>query len=133
LIVNGHGGNNPIGSLAQELMADFPDISIKFHNWWNAPKTWALVQDIDKSGTHANWMENFPWTRLAHSPSPNGAKDLIDMDLMRSSSPEKVRHLIKDGSLGGVWKRSDDEMFRIWESGVKETREALIGNWPKNE
>ena len=31
LIVNGHGGNNPVGALAQELMAEHGDISIKFH------------------------------------------------------------------------------------------------------
>ena len=60
LIVNGHGGNNPVGALAQELMAEHGDISIKFHNWWSAPETWAKVQSIDKSGSHANWMENFP-------------------------------------------------------------------------
>ena len=39
LIVNGHGGNNPVGALAQELMAEYGDMSIKFHNWWNSPAT----------------------------------------------------------------------------------------------
>ena len=32
LIVNGHGGNAPVDALAQELMADWGDTSIKFHN-----------------------------------------------------------------------------------------------------
>ena len=36
LIVNGHGGNAAVGALAQELMADLPGTSIKFHNWWSA-------------------------------------------------------------------------------------------------
>ena len=72
LIVNGHGGNNPVGALAQELMAEYGDISVKFHNWWNAPETWAKIQSIDTTGSHANWMENFPWTRLAHAPAPEG-------------------------------------------------------------
>ena len=44
LIVNGHGGNNPVGALAQELMAEYNDISVKFHNWWNAPATWASAK-----------------------------------------------------------------------------------------
>ena len=43
LIVNGHGGNAPAQSLAVEWMSDHPEIRIKFHNWWNAPKTWAQV------------------------------------------------------------------------------------------
>ena len=42
-----------------------PDSQVKFHNWWNAPKTWAKVQEIDPVASHASWMENFPWTRLA--------------------------------------------------------------------
>src|SRR5262245_8546060 len=58
LIVNGHGGNSPASSLAREWMADHPGVAIKFHNWWNAPKTWAKVQAIDTVASHASWMEN---------------------------------------------------------------------------
>src|SRR5690606_38675029 len=47
LIVNGHGGNAPAGALAIEWMADHPDCAVKFHNRWNAPKTFAKVQEID--------------------------------------------------------------------------------------
>src|SRR6195952_537419 len=64
LIVNGHGGNQPAGSLAIEWMADNPGMAVKFHNWWNAPKTFAKVGGIDTVASHASWMENFPWTRL---------------------------------------------------------------------
>ena len=65
LIVNGHGGNQPAGALAIEYMADHSEMRIRFHNWWNAPRTMAKVQEIDKVASHASWMENFPWTRLA--------------------------------------------------------------------
>ena len=131
LIVNGHGGNNPVGALAQELMAEYGDISIKFHNWWNAPATWAMAQEIDSTGSHANWMENFPWTRLAHAPAPEGEKPVIDMALMKVSPPETVRELLGDGSFGGPWQRHDEEMTAIWETGINETREALEGPWPE--
>jgi len=130
LIVNGHGGNNPVGALAQELMAEYNDTSIKFHNWWNAPETWAKIQSIDTSGSHANWMENFPWTRLAHAPAPDGEKPGVDMALMKASSPAQVRDLLEDGSFGGQWQRPDAEMLAIWEAGVAETRAALEGPWP---
>lgn len=129
LIVNGHGGNNPVGALAQELMAEYDDISVKFHNWWNAPETWAKAQSIDTSGSHANWMENFPWTRLAHAPAPKGEKPTIDMALMKALPPALVRELLGDGSFGGPWQRSDAEMQAIWEMGVAETRAALEGLW----
>ncbi len=130
LIVNGHGGNNPVSTLAQELMSEYNNISVKFHNWWDAPKTWEKVQKTDKSGSHANWMENFPWTRLAHAPAPSGEKKIIDFSLMKASPPEKVRQILKDGSLGGPWQRSDEEMLEIWNVGVNETRAVLEGPWP---
>src|SRR6187401_608455 len=65
LIVNGHGGNRPAQHYAIEWMSDHPGVRVLFHNWWNAPKAWAQVQATDPNGTHASWMENFPWTRLA--------------------------------------------------------------------
>lgn len=130
LIVNGHGGNNPVGALAQELMAEYGDISIKFHNWWNAPETWAKAQAIDNTGSHANWMENFPWTRLAHAPAPESEKPIVDMALMKASPPDVAREILGDGAFGGPWQRSDEEMLALWEVGVKEVRDALEGPWP---
>ncbi|SMX47943.1 creatininase family protein [Maliponia aquimaris] len=129
LIVNGHGGNNPVGALAQELMGEYGDTSIKFHNWWNAPATWAKAQSIDTTGSHANWMENFPWTRLAHAPAPEGEKAPVDMAAMKACPPAQVRDLLGDGSFGGPWQRPDADMLAIWETGVAETRAALEGPW----
>ena len=129
LIVNGHGGNNPVGALAQELMADWGDVSIKFHNWWNAPRTWAVGQSIDKTGLHANWMENFPWTRLPHAPAPEGEKPMVDLGQMKSAPPAVVRDLLGDGSFGSKWQRPDADMQAIWDAGVAEVREALEGPW----
>jgi len=130
LIVNGHGGNAPVGALAQELMAEYPDLSIKFHNWWNAPRTWAKVQAIDPSGSHANWMENFPWTRLGNVAAPSAPKTPPDRELMRASPPEAARNILGDGSFGGDYQKSDDVMLAAWAVGVEETREALEGPWP---
>jgi len=130
LIVNGHGGNAPVSALAQELMADWGDVSIKYHEWWKAPRTWAMVQQIDPSGSHANWMENFPWTRLAHAPAPEGEKPPFDMGLMKASPPAQGRVLMGDGAFGGPWQRPDDQMQALWDSGVAETRDALEGPWP---
>lgn len=129
LIVNGHGGNNPVGALAQELMSEYGDTSIKFHNWWNAPATWAKIQSIDPTGSHANWMENFPWTRLAHASAPAGEKAQLNMTLMKASAPAQVRDMLGDGSFGGLWQRPDEDMLAIWETGVAETRAALEGPW----
>ena len=130
LIVNGHGGNAPVGALVQELMAKYPDMSIKFHNWWNAPKTWAEVQSIDTSGSHANWMENFPWTRLANVALPLEAKPSPDRDLVKAAPPRTVRAMLGDGAYGGAYQKPDEAMLELWQVGVGETREILEGPWP---
>jgi len=129
LLVNGHGGNSPIGALAQEIMAERKELSIKFHNWYNAPRTWAAALAIDPSASHANWFENYPWTRLAHVVAPDGRKPGVDMALMKASGPAQVRALLGDGSFGGPWQVPDAAMQSLWDAGVAETREALEGPW----
>jgi creatinine amidohydrolase len=39
LIVNGHGGNSAVGNLCEDLMAERPEMSIMFRNWWLTPRT----------------------------------------------------------------------------------------------
>lgn len=129
LIVNGHGGNQPAGSMAIEWMADNPDTAVKFHNWWNAPKTFAKVQEIDTVASHASWMENFPWTRLEGVKQPTQQKPMIDLARMRVMSPDAVKAYLGDGNFGGYYERPDEEMQAIWDVAVDETRALLEGGW----
>jgi len=130
LNVNGHGGNAPVGALAHDVMAERPDLSVKFHSWWNAPRTWAKAQEIDPSASHANWMENFPWTRLGNIAAPREPKPAPDRDLMRACGPGQVRRILGDGAYGGDYQKTDEVMLALWAVGVEETREALEGPWP---
>jgi creatinine amidohydrolase len=129
LIVNGHGGNQPAGSLAIEWMADNPGTAVKFHNWWNAPATFAKVQEIDKVASHASWMENFPWTRLPGTQMPTQQKPMIDLARLRVMDPDGVRAYLGDGNFGGYYERPDEEMQAIWDVAVAETRALLEGAW----
>ncbi|SDA96705.1 MULTISPECIES: creatininase family protein [Mesorhizobium] len=129
LIVNGHGGNQPASSLAIEWMADNPDTAIKFHNWWAAAATMGKVLEIDPVASHASWMENFPWTRLAGVKLPTQQKPMIDLARMRLMSPKAVRDYLGDGNFGGYYERPDEDMLAIWDIAVKETRDLLEGPW----
>ena len=128
LIVNGHGGNQPAASVAQEWMMDNPDAHVRFHDWWRAPLTVAAVRTIDPVASHASWMENFPWTRLAAGPPQDGAKPMVDLDRLRILPPFEVRTLLDDGNFGGRYQRDDSEMLEIWDVAVRETR-ALLESW----
>lgn len=114
LIVNGHGGNKPVEALAGP--------TVVVHHWWSAPKTQAVVHEIDPEASHASWMENFPWTRLAGVALPDVHKPPTPRT---SDEPKQVRATAGDGSFGGWYSRPDDDVMRVWRTGVEETREVL--------
>ncbi len=37
--------------------------------------------------------------------------------------------VVGDGSFGGLYQRPDEEMLRIWQTGVEEVRELLESGW----
>ncbi len=127
LIVNGHGGNSPAGAYAEEWMNTHPGVAIKFHNWWNAPRTWAQVMATDPIASHASWMENFPWTRLAGVTMPDGQKPTLPNT--RKLNAAEMRQRLGDGNFAGVYQRSDGEMHAIWRIAVDETRALLERDW----
>ncbi len=129
LIVNGHGGNTRAQGLVAEWMADHPGVRIKFHNWWNAPKVWAQVQAIDPVASHASWMENFLWTRLENIEMPAEQKPMSDLEKLRRLDPKSLREYLKDGNYGGFYQCDDEEMMKIWRTGVEETRAVLAEPW----
>jgi len=129
VFVNGHGGNIPGGSILQEWMNTHPGVTVKWHNWWNAPKTWAAVTAVEPDASHASWMENFPWTRLANVALPSGRKTPIDLSRLRLMDAAGVRAYLGDGNFGGEYEQPDEVMMRVWQAGVEETRAAIEGPW----
>jgi creatinine amidohydrolase len=129
LIVNGHGGNAPAQGFIGEWLADHPGVRVKFYNWWNAPKVWAQIQMIDPVASHASWMENFPWTRLAGIDLPADQKPMSDLEKLRRLDPKSLREYLNDGNYGGRYQRADEEMMKIWRTAVDETRELLSQEW----
>src|SRR4051812_12567325 len=114
LLVNGHGGNSPVHELATDRVV--------VHDWWRAPKTLAVITEIDPDASHASWMENFPWTRLPAIELPSGFKPATPRT---QHDPRKVREELGEGSFGGFWERPEADVLRVWQTGVAETREVL--------
>jgi creatinine amidohydrolase len=129
LVVNGHGGNRPAADSLPRWLERNPGVQVRFHNWWNAPRTWATVQEIDPAASHASWMENFPWTRLPGVVPPTERKPMVDRDRVHALTPPEAREYLGDGSYGGYYERSDEEVLAVWAAGVEETRAVLEGGW----
>jgi creatinine amidohydrolase len=129
LIVNGHGGNGAVQQFAQEWAADHANCRVIFHNWWNAPLTWAKVQAIDPVASHGSWMENFPWTRLPDVPMPTTQRPMVDLATVRTLDPVSLRKYLGDGNYGGLYQRSDEDTRALWQVAVEETRALLAGSW----
>ena len=125
VIVNGHGGNDPARGLASQWMADNPGVKVKFHNWWNAPRTFAQVQAFDSVASHASWMENFPWTRLAGVVMPAEQKKPTDMGILRQLAPRALRDYLGDGNYGGLYQRPDSEMLAVCAPSVTDSLPPL--------
>ncbi len=129
LIVNGHGGNSPAAARASAWAMQHLEVRLKFHNWWNAPQTIAQVDAIDRVASHASWMENFPWTRLAGVAMPQTGKPMIDTMRLQTMTPSQVREYLADGNFGGFYQRADDEMEKVWRTAIEETRALLNDAW----
>lgn len=129
LVVNGHGGNSPVQPVCAEWMEAHQGARCRFHDWWRAPRTWAAVQETDPVASHASWMENFPWTRLAGRAMPREQKPFVAFDRLRDRNAAGVRELIGDGNYGGLYQRPDADTDRIWAVAVEETRALLEGDW----
>lgn len=120
LIVNGHGGNS---FAAERLSGD----GVLWHDWWKSSKIRSLVDEIDPEGSHASWMENFPWTRLEGIVLPDEHK--APVELAGIDDPGEYRHAAGDGSFGGWYERPDEEMLRVWQAGVHEIRQLIESGW----
>jgi creatinine amidohydrolase len=131
VLVNGHGGNDPGGSAAEAWKRDHPDAQAVWHNWWNGPRTWEVVQSIDSDASHASWLENFPWTRLAGVTAPPERKPMADVSGMRETDPVELREQLGDGSFGGLYERPDDDVLRVWLAGVEEVRDLIENGWSR--
>ena len=129
LVVNGHGGNIAGGSLLREWAAAHPEAQAIFHSWWSSERVLAAAKEIDPEPSHANWFENFPWTRLAGVELPQGRKPPLDEAAYRVASPEGVRELLGDGVFAGAYELPDEQVEAVWRTGVDEVRELLERAW----
>jgi creatinine amidohydrolase len=128
LIVNGHGGNAPGRAVREEWMLAHEGAQAIWHDLWAGRRAAELTEALGEPD-HANWSENFPWTRLAGVELPHERKQLVLREGVRARDAREVRGTLGDGSFGGVYARGDDEMLGLWQLAVEDTRGLLVHGW----
>jgi creatinine amidohydrolase len=130
-IINGHGGNAPVAGLIREWISQprSQRVQVLFHSWYNAPQTAATASQFDEDQFHGAWVENFAWTRVDGVEIPTGSKPILSRLLVNNATAKEMKVLSVDGSLGGAYQRSDEDMQVVWNAGVEEVRDLLENGW----
>jgi creatinine amidohydrolase len=129
LFVNGHGGNAPGRDVIDPWRSEHSGTQVLWHDWWAGTRVRSVVDAIDADASHASWFENFPWTRLPGIEQPHERKPMADITQMLDLDPRTVRELLGDGSLGGLYERSDEDVLLVWRAGVEEVRQLIESGW----
>lgn len=128
-ILNGHGGNSSALAAVETWVSQQDGTEVLWHNWWKSRAVRKAVDKIDSHASHASWMETFPWTRVAGVSVPKGHKPTVDISGREEIPFERLRKILGDGSFGGWYERSDEEMKNIWSIAINESRAKLESGW----
>jgi creatinine amidohydrolase len=113
-ILNGHIGNRlppRLRDLDMEGVA-----RVLWYDWWRESAAQAFEAAHNLTADHANWSENFPFTRVAESPT--GEKPIVN--LARLDAGESAREVLGDGSFGGRYQVEDALIQELFERVVND-------------
>jgi creatinine amidohydrolase len=114
LLLNGHGGNDPIHALLLQLVNQLPGLRPAWLSWWESTSVGRVVESFGLQVTHAGAVEAFPFTRVA--PLPEGSKSPVSID--RIVGAEELRHLAGDGVFGGPYQAPHECTQAIFQAAV---------------
>jgi creatinine amidohydrolase len=114
LIINGHNGNSLPGGLNDLMMEGHARIA--WFDWWRSKAAADFEQTYNLRIDHANWSENFPFTRIAEPPTEQ--KPLVNLGYLDDGEP--VRSVLGDGSYGGAYRIDDSLTAQLLDRVVAE-------------
>lgn len=121
LLLNGHGGNTAAKTKMFELCNAYSGLRFHWYEWWTANRVISVYERHNLKGTHANWMENFPFTRVAEVPAE--AKTPVETELLGDSA--LTREQDGDGSLGGLYVADPKVMDEIFATALEDIVDYL--------
>lgn len=118
-ILNGHGGNRQPARLTDLHMDG--EIRVVWYDWWQRDVIQEFAEQHGLQIDHANWGENFLFTRVAESPSE--AKPPVNLALIDTG--ENPRDVLGDGNYGGAYQVDDRIMMAMFDLAVEDVVERL--------
>lgn len=121
LILNGHGGNEPVRGRLYELATELPDLRIAWYAWWTAHSVSAVAQARGLKSYHAGWIEAFPFVRVAELPEGEKLPPRVP-GLMGAA---EARQVYGDGMFGGLYQAQEEVMDEIWQAALEDVLQLL--------
>ncbi len=114
LILNGHGGNEPVRGRLYEVADQLPHLHLRWYAWWTSHSVEQVALNHGLKPSHANWLEAFPFTIVGDLPKDPKPPPYIP-GLMGA---EEARQVYGDGSFGGPYRADDAVMNEIFEAAL---------------
>jgi len=131
LILNGHGGNEIVKSVIEELVVDRADLTIKFRSWYMMPKTTRRMEELGgHEFHHASWLESFSWINQPVEV-PDKTKPHLDISDYYTMSAQEIRDLLGDGVGGGAYRIDEATSREFYQLAVDEVAAILREGWSK--
>lgn len=121
LVLNGHGGNDPVRGRLYELLNELPGLQIAWYAWWQSHSIQQIALQHDVKPAHANWLEAFSFTRVADLPPGEKTPPHISGLL----SAEAARQAYGDGSFGGRYQVDSAIMDEIFAASLADVIQLL--------
>lgn len=116
LILNGHGGNEPVRGRLVELANELPGLVVEWYSWWTAKSVTETAAKHGLQSYHAAWIEAFRFTRV--SPLPQGEKPPVVTHHVMGA--EETRRVVGDGVYGGPYQAPDEIMDEIFDAALRD-------------
>jgi creatinine amidohydrolase len=121
LVLNGHGGNDAARTRLYELANELPDLRLAWYAWWTSHSVAEVAQRHELKPTHASWLENFPFTRVAEAP----AEDKLPPHVPGLMGAQQARQLYGDGSFGGPYQVAEAIMEEVFAAALQDVLQLL--------
>ena len=121
LVLNGHGGNIPARGRLYELASELPDLRLAWYDWWLSDTVKRVAETHGLQPAHANWLEAFPFTKVAEIPQEYKAPPHVPGLL----GAQEARRVYGDGSFGGRYEASAEVMDAVFREALHDVIRLL--------